>query len=230
MRVFWADGCDVDTGVTSAEGPALSSATSPRHALFGVAVDRQWITIGTVHQADSELLKSPLCVVESSFRFHPELRRISSVGRGGTNSPTATLKCMAATHTSVFLVDDHPIIRDGFRLVLEDEEGVAVCGEADSGEETLEKIPDANPDLAVVDISMDGMDGLELTRRLKEADPSMKILIVSMHGEPRYVEDALEAGATGYAIKDNVHAVLPEAVRVVAGGGVYLCDEMEDKM
>lgn len=129
----------------------------------------------------------------------------------------------------VFLVDDHPIIRDGFRDLLDEEEGFAVTGEAGSGEGALEKMSEAEPDLAVVDISMDGMDGIELTRRLKDAHPSLKVLIVSMHGESRYVEDALKAGASGYVLKDNVHRLLPEAAREVLGGSRYLDRGLKDK-
>lgn len=128
----------------------------------------------------------------------------------------------------VFLVDDHPIIREGFRMLLEDGDGFTVAGEASSGEETLEKLPETGIDLVIVDISMDGMDGIELTRRLKEQHPQLHILVVSMHDETRYVEDALDAGAGGYVLKDNVHAVLPEAARSVLGGELYLCPELED--
>lgn len=128
----------------------------------------------------------------------------------------------------VFLVDDHPIIREGFRMLLEDGGGFTVAGEASSGEETLEKLPESGVDLVIVDISMDGMDGIELTRRLKEREGQLRILVVSMHDETRYVEDALSAGAGGYVLKDNVHAVLPEAARKVLGGDLYLCPELED--
>lgn len=134
------------------------------------------------------------------------------------------------TPTRVFLVDDHPIIRDGFRELLESGDDFVVTGEAGSGEETLEKLPDTGIDLAVVDISMNGMDGIELTRRLKAQGSNLQVLIVSMHGETRYVEDALEAGARGYVLKDNVHAVLPEAVREVINGDLYLDQDLENKI
>lgn len=135
-----------------------------------------------------------------------------------------------SARTRVFLVDDHPIVRDGFRDLLEVGGRFTIAGEAGSGEETLAKAPEADADLAVVDISMDGMDGIELTRRLKEMDGNMKILIVSMHGETRYVEEALDAGATGYVLKDNVHAVLPEAAREVMNDGFYLDEDLKDKI
>lgn len=132
--------------------------------------------------------------------------------------------------TKVFLLDDHPPIRSALRQMLESEGDFLVTGEAGSGIETLEKIADSDADLAFVDISMEGMNGIELTRRLKESAPDLNVLIVSMHGETRYVEDALEAGASGYVLKANVHNVLLEAARTVANGGVYLCDELEDKL
>lgn len=132
--------------------------------------------------------------------------------------------------TKIFLVDDHPIVREGLRNLLEAKDGFVVGGEAGSGVEALEKIPDVDPDLAVVDISLGEMDGIELTRRLNEDRPDLKILIVSMHGETRYVEDALQAGASGYVLKDNVHAVLIEAIREVADGKRYLSDDLEERL
>lgn len=128
----------------------------------------------------------------------------------------------------VFLVDDHPIIRDGFRNLLEHEGNFVVAGEAGSGEETLTKASQTAIDLAVVDISMGDMNGIELTRRLKENHPNVYVLIVSMHNETRYVKDAFEAGASGYVLKDNVHKLLVEAAEKVTSGHVYLCPDLED--
>lgn len=132
------------------------------------------------------------------------------------------------TQTRLFLVDDHPIIRDGFRNLLEHEENLVVVGEAGSGEETLSKVDDTEIDLAVIDISMGDMNGIELTRRLKQEHPDVYVLIVSMHNEVRYVEDALDAGASGYVLKDNVHKLLVEAVQEVLSGEVYLCPDLDD--
>ncbi len=138
---------------------------------------------------------------------------------------------MANDHPArVFLVDDHPIIRDGFRELLEAGDDFVVAGEAGSGQEALKKMSDSKVDLAVVDISLGSMDGIELTRRLKEDDPDLRILIVSMHEETRYVEDALKAGARGYVLKDNVHALLPEAAREVIDGQMYLCEDLEGRV
>lgn len=131
-----------------------------------------------------------------------------------------------ASPVRVFIVDDHPIIRHEFRRLLEDEGTFVVDGEAGSGAETMQIVPQADVDLAIVDISMKDMDGLELTRRLKEVDPEVQVLIVSMHGETRYVNKALDAGATGYVLKDNVHEVLLDAAHTVSSGEMYLCDEI----
>lgn len=132
--------------------------------------------------------------------------------------------------TNVFLVDDHRIIRDCFRHIVEAEEGFSVCGEADCGADTLQILPDREADLATVDISMAEMNGIELTRRLKRIDPALRILIVSMHSETRYLEEALEAGASGYVLKDSVHTLLPEAIRQVAEDRVFICDKLEQKL
>lgn len=132
--------------------------------------------------------------------------------------------------TNVFLVDDHRIIRDCFRHIVEAEDGFSVCGEADCGEATLRALPDREADLATVDISMKEMDGIELTRRLKKADPALRILIVSMHSETRYIKSALEAGASGYLLKDSVHTLLPKAIREVVENGLYICDELQQKL
>lgn len=136
----------------------------------------------------------------------------------------------------VFLVDDNPIVRHGFQLLLESEESFTVVGEAGSGEEAVEKLSETEIDLAVVDISMEEMDGIELTRELtgkgrEDSDLSgPPVLIVSMHGETRYVESALEAGAQGYVLKDNVHVLLPEAVREVLDGKEYLDPDLSGKL
>lgn len=149
----------------------------------------------------------------------------------------------------IFLVDDHPIVRDGFRMRLDGEEDITVVGEAGSGEEALEKLRETEVDLAVVDVSMDGMDGIELTRRLnggdqstvekegqegpKEGEPSGDgplVLIVSMHAETYYVESALEAGARGYVVKENAPSILIEAVRAVLNGETYLCPITRGKL
>lgn len=138
----------------------------------------------------------------------------------------------------IFLVDDHSITREGMRSLLESDESFTVVGEAGSGEEAVEKLSETESDLAVVDISMEGMDGIELTRRLTGAGSKrgetdlmgLPVLIVSIHDEIRYVEAALEAGAQGYLLKDDAHGLLLEAIRTVLDGELYLCPEIEKRL
>ncbi len=130
----------------------------------------------------------------------------------------------------IFLVDDHRIVRLGFRTVLEELGHFEVAGEAGSGEEALEGISRATPDLAVVDIAMRGMDGIELTRALKREHPNVHVLIVSMHDDTYYVERALEAGADGYLLKDNADALMVDAVERILEGKQYLCGDIQGKI
>ena len=130
----------------------------------------------------------------------------------------------------IFIVDDHRVIRLGFRLVLERVGRHAVIGEAESGEEALKKITESAPDLAVVDIAMEGMDGIELTRRLKAQCPGLRVLIVSMHDDSYYVEAALAAGADGYVLKENADELMTKAVDELLGGRTYLCNEVARKL
>ncbi len=131
------------------------------------------------------------------------------------------------TPAEVFLVDDHPVVRMGLRHLFDQFEHLSIVGEAESGEDALPRIIDDSPDLAIVDISLDGMDGIELTRRLETECPEVRVLIVSMHDDAYYIEQALEAGARGYVLKDRVNKVLLEAVETVLGGGRYFGTEHE---
>lgn len=128
-------------------------------------------------------------------------------------------------------MDDHPVVREGLRQFLEVSGSFSVVGEAGSGEEALEAIGSSEADLAVVDISMgDDMDGIELTRRLTERFPELRVLIVSMHNDSYYARTALEAGANGYLVKGKVHEEIVNAVNAVLEGETYICDDMEKKL
>lgn len=130
----------------------------------------------------------------------------------------------------LFVVDDCDIIREGFRQILQIREHYVVVGTANSGEEALKKIPDTEVDLALVDITMVGMNGIELTRRLSERSEALPVLIISIHRESRYVEEALQAGAGGYVLMDNVHKLLFEAAREVTQGNLYLDQDLEERI
>lgn len=130
----------------------------------------------------------------------------------------------------LFLVDDHPVVREGLRQFIEASGSFSVVGEAGSGEEALDTIVSTGADLAVVDISMGDMGGIELTRQLKQNHPDLRVLIVSMHNDSYYARAALEAGANGYLVKGKVHEEIVDAVNSVLEGRTYLCDDMEKKL
>lgn len=130
----------------------------------------------------------------------------------------------------IFVVDDHPVMRKGFRFLMDQEPDLEVCGEADSAPAALEAIPEAAPDLVIVDLSLGGMGGLELIKTLQTQQPDLPLLVVSTHDESLYGERALMAGARGYVMKSEVDTVVVEAVRRVLRGGVYLSDQMSTKI
>jgi DNA-binding NarL/FixJ family response regulator len=125
---------------------------------------------------------------------------------------------MRAPDISVLLVDDHHLVRRGFRRMLEDEPGIRVVGEVSDGHEAVEAVEALRPRVVVMDFSLPSMNGAVATRRIREANPEIEILILSMHAEPNYVRTCLEAGARGYLLKNAMDLELVAAVRKVAGG------------
>lgn len=131
---------------------------------------------------------------------------------------------------SIFIVDDHPIMRLGYHTLINREPDLECGGEATRATEALEKIPTAHPDLVIVDISMEGMDGIELTKHLRELHPSLPVLVVSMHHEDLYCERALRAGARGYLMKSEVGAYVIDAIRRLLSGEMYVSLQMSTKI
>src|SRR5690349_1210183 len=103
----------------------------------------------------------------------------------------------------IFLVDDHQVIRDGLRVLLEQNENYKVVGEASSGKEALEKIGPAKPDVVFLDLSMPGMNGMETTKELRSELPDVRIIILSMHNELEYIAQCLEYDVMGYVVKND---------------------------
>ncbi len=130
----------------------------------------------------------------------------------------------------VLLVDDHPIVRHGLGLLIDQEEDLMVCGETSSAVETLDNFEMMEPDIAVVDISLQGTSGLELTKALKEIQPSLPILVLSMHDESLYAERALRSGARGYVMKQESAETVLAAIRKVLSGGVYLSERLSSQI
>ena len=119
---------------------------------------------------------------------------------------------------SVLLVDDHSLVRRGFRRMLEDAEDMCVVAEAGDGEEAVRLAQEVGPDVIVMDCALPGMSGLIATRTILETNPQSKILMLSMHSEDTLVRQALAAGARGYVLKNAVNLDLVDAVRRVAQG------------
>jgi DNA-binding NarL/FixJ family response regulator len=122
----------------------------------------------------------------------------------------------------VLIVDDHAILRDGIRSLLERREGITVVGEASNGQEALKRVDQLLPDLVLMDIAMPIMDGLEATRRIKETYPDIKILILTQHDSPEFVGPLLQAGAAGYVLKRAGGREVVTAIRQVFEEGAFL--------
>lgn len=123
---------------------------------------------------------------------------------------------------SVLLVDDHGLVRRGFRRMLEDEADMTVVGEAGNGDEAIRLAQELKPKVIVMDCAMPGTSGLIATRKILETSPQQAILMLSMHSEDTLVRQALDAGARGYILKNAVDLELPAAIRKVAAGEVVL--------
>ena len=122
----------------------------------------------------------------------------------------------------IVLADDHPVVRMGLRALLDSEPDIQVVGEANNGVEALELVTSLMPDIVVMDISMPEMDGMEATRRIRDSFPETKVLILTVHAQERYLFPVLKAGAAGYVLKSTIDTRLVDAIRTVAGGGVFL--------
>ena len=118
----------------------------------------------------------------------------------------------------LLLVDDHAVVREGYRRLLERRGDIAIVAEAGTAAEALQAWRDRPPDLAVVDLSLPDMGGVELIRRLRQRDPQARVLVFSMHRDPLYARQALKAGALGYVTKSSAPDVLVQAVYKVASG------------
>ncbi len=136
----------------------------------------------------------------------------------------------ASSKTRVFLVDDHPIVRRGFQLLLGLEPGLMVCGEADNGPAALQKILALKPDVAIVDLSLKGGSGLELIKQLRVQSLATKLLVFSMRDEGTYAERALRAGADGYITKEEGTEKAIEAIRQLVQGKRYVSEKLAEKM
>ncbi|MEO5913061.1 MAG: response regulator transcription factor [Luteolibacter sp.] len=134
----------------------------------------------------------------------------------------------------IFLVDDHPMLREGLSRLIENKSGCQICGESETASDALDAIPAAAPDIVLMDISLPDKSGLELIKDLQARFPELRILVFSMHDEMLYAERVMRAGAKGYLMKGESTEKLIEAIDCVLSGGLYLsrrvCDHVLNSM
>jgi two-component system NarL family response regulator len=125
--------------------------------------------------------------------------------------------------TRVLLADDHALMREGLRSILEREAGVEVVGEAASGREAVDMCRDLAPEVVIMDVAMDDLNGMEATRRIRERDDSVRVIALSSHNDSRFIAEMIRAGAAAYVLKENAYGELRRALQAVQRGGTYLC-------
>jgi len=130
----------------------------------------------------------------------------------------------------VALVDDHSLVRDGIRALLTVVDFLEIVGEADSGASAVEMVRQTQPDLLLVDIGLKDMNGLELTRLLRQEHPSIKILILSMYDNNEYVSESVRSGASGYVLKNSPSREIIAAIEAIASGGTFYSAEIAQKL
>lgn len=130
----------------------------------------------------------------------------------------------------VLIVDDHPIVRQGIAQLINQEADLISCCGASSAQETLDIMESCTPDILLVDISLDGVSGIELVKMLKSRHPKTPALVISMHDESLYAERALRAGARGYIMKQEATEKVLTAIRHVLHGDIYLSERMQGKI
>lgn len=137
---------------------------------------------------------------------------------------------MTSGAINVMLVDDHAVVRMGFRLLLEGSPDIKVVGEAESGEEACRKFPELKPDVVVMDISMPGIGGLEAIDRILAREPAARILVLSAHEDAMHARRVLKAGAAGYLTKRSAAEALMQAIRQVQQGKTFLEPEIAQQL
>jgi DNA-binding NarL/FixJ family response regulator len=137
---------------------------------------------------------------------------------------------VTAKKAKVLLVDDHPIVRQGLAQLINQEPDLTVCGNAEDGNTALRAIAACRPDIVILDISLDGPDGLAVLKEIRLIDEGLLVLVLSMHDESLYAERALRAGANGYIMKQEATERVLEAVRRILGGEIYVSDRLARRL
>ncbi len=136
------------------------------------------------------------------------------------------LKNQPALPKKVYIVEDHPVFREGLVEIVSRENDLTVCGESDSAEDALQAIERHQPDLVLVDISLPGKSGLDLIKELRAVNRKVKLLVISMHDEALYADRVLRAGGDGYIMKQEDPEEIAHAIRDVLGGHIYVSEEV----
>lgn len=142
----------------------------------------------------------------------------------------ATAKTPPKGKHRIFIVDDHPIFRQGLAQLINQESDLCVCGEADDYQGALRAVPELNPDMVIVDITLKDMSGIDLIKEVRKLNRGIIMLVISMHDESLYAERALRAGARGYVMKQEASESIVQASRQVRIGGIYASPRMTEQM
>lgn len=142
------------------------------------------------------------------------------------HSPSKTV----ARKSRVFIVDDHPLVREGLTNLINGQDDLIVCGEAKDSAQAINGIGKSRPHVSLIDISLENESGLELVKQLKTQFPQVALIILSMHDEALYAERALRAGAQGYVMKHETSKSVLASIRQVLGGGVYVSERIVKRM
>ncbi len=135
-----------------------------------------------------------------------------------------------ANETKILIIDDHPMMREGLAQVIAREPDLTVCGEAEDARAAMEAVAKLKPDLALVDITLPGKNGLELIKDLQAVRPDLPILVISMHDESLYAERVLRSGGRGYIMKQEGGKKIMRAIRTVLGGQIYVSEAISSKI
>lgn len=147
-----------------------------------------------------------------------------------TDSVKTAATEVAEKKCKIFVVDDHPIVRQGLAMMINREPDLTVCGEAEEGQAALQAISTHKPDLLIIDISLSGPDGLDLLKNIRVRESALPVLILSMHDEAIYAERALRAGANGYIMKQEAAEMVLVAVRRILNHEIYVSERVANKM
>jgi DNA-binding NarL/FixJ family response regulator len=131
---------------------------------------------------------------------------------------------------AVFIADDHTVVRDGLRLLIETQSDMKVVSEASNGREAARQVLRTNPDVVIMDLAMPELNGVEATRQIRQNCPATKVIILSMHSSSEHIFQALKAGAHGYLLKESAGMEVISAIRVVHSGKRYLSEKIGDQM